>query len=160
MLRPGDPAPDFSLPDQDGITRSLRDYRGRWLLVYFYPKDDTPGCTTEACGIRDRIADFGTLGMAVVGISADSVARHGKFAAKHGLPFPLLSDPEHAVIEAYGAWRPKRFMGRSFLGIARISFLIDPEGRIAKAYETVKPATHADEVLSDTMERSSPAHTP
>lgn len=154
MLKPHDPAPDFALPDQDGVIRSLADYRGKWLLIYFYPKDDTPGCTTEACAIRDNLAGFERSGLSVVGVSADTTAKHARFAAKHELPFPLLSDPDHRVIEAYGAWRPKRFMGREFLGIARVSFLVDPEGRIAKAYEAVKPAAHAGEVLSDTMELS------
>ncbi len=149
MLAPGDSAPDFSLPDQDGKTHALADYRGRRVLLYFYPKDDTPGCTTEACAIRDAFASFEDGGIAVLGISADSAARHRKFADKYALPFPLLSDPKHATIERYGAWQEKRMMGRTYMGIARISYLIGPDGLIERAYGSVKPAEHAGEVLAD-----------
>lgn len=149
-LKAGDTAPTFTLPDQDGNPRSLSDYRGKWVLLYFYPKDDTPGCTTEACTLRDARADYEKLGIQVLGVSADSVARHAKFRDKYDLPFPLLSDTERTVLEAYGAWREKKFMGRTYMGIARISFLIDPAGKIFKAYEAVKPPAHAGEVLADT----------
>lgn len=150
-LSVGDQAPGFSLPDQDGRVRSLADYRGSWLLIYFYPKDDTPGCTAEACALRDSFPDYARLGLAVVGISADATGSHARFAAKNDLPFPLLSDEGHQVLEAYSAWQQKKLFGRLFIGIARISFLVDPDGRIARIYESVKPAAHAGEVLSDTI---------
>lgn len=145
----GDSAPDFSLPDQTGKTHTLADYRGRWLLLYFYPRDLTPGCTVEACTIRDSFADFEARNAAVLGVSADSVASHQKFAQKHGLPFPLLADTEKVLCEAYGVWGKKKFMGREYMGISRVSFLIDPAGTIAKVYDPVKPSEHAGEVLAD-----------
>ncbi|MCS6816250.1 MAG: thioredoxin-dependent thiol peroxidase [Blastocatellia bacterium] len=148
-LRVGDPAPDFALPDQKGETRRLSDFRGRWVVLYFYPKDNTPGCTKEACGFRDRFPEFQRRGIAIIGISTDSVRSHEKFAEKYALPFPLLADDEKAVVRAYGVWGQKSFMGRTTMGTHRISFLIDPEGRIAKVYEKVKPETHAEEVLRD-----------
>lgn len=142
-------APDFALKDQSGKEHRLSDYQGKWVLVYFYPRDDTPGCTTEACGIRDQWAQFGKLKAQVFGVSADSVASHQKFAQKFKLPFPLLADEEKKMVKAYGVWGQKQFMGKSYLGIHRTSFLIDPKGRIAKVYEKVKPDLHADEVLKD-----------
>lgn len=142
-------APDFTLPDQTGITRSLSDFKGKWLLVYFYPKDDTPGCTTEACSVRDNFEEFKKHGLSVVGISKDSVASHKKFAEKYHLNFPILSDPNHEVIEAYGAWHPKKFAGKEFLGTHRESFLVDPNGEIKKVYKNVNPATHVEEILKD-----------
>lgn len=143
-------APDFSLKDQNGEMRSLKDYAGRWLVVYFYPKDDTPGCTTEACSFRDEREAIAELGNAeVVGISKDSVASHKKFADKHGLHFTLLSDPDHAVIEAYGAWQPKKFMGREFLGTLRNTVIVSPDGEIVKKYEGVDPKTHAVEIIGE-----------
>lgn len=145
----GSPAPDFSLPDQDGTVRSLSDYRGKWVLLYFYPKDDTPGCTTEACALRDLSADYDKLGIEVLGVSTDAVAKHAKFQAKYDLPFTLLSDPSHEMIDRYGAWREKKFMGRTYMGTARVSFLLDSEGKVRKAYEEVKPAAHAAQVLGD-----------
>lgn len=145
------PAPAFSLPDQDGKVRSLKDYEGKWLLVYFYPNDDTPTCTTEACAIRDLWADFKAQGLEVVGISANGVKSHAKFAKKYGLPFTLLSDESLETVNAYGVWQEKRFMGRTFMGTVRTSFLIGPDGVIAKVYEQVKAAGHADEVLADFM---------
>lgn len=148
----GQPAPDFTLPDQTGRTHSLAAYRGRWVLVYFYPKDDTPGCTKEACAIRDDFAAFGELDAVVLGVSTDSVESHAKFAAKYELPFPLLADVATDVVQAYGVWGPKKFMGREFLGTKRVSFLIDPQGRVAKVYAKVKPAEHAAEVLGDLRE--------
>ena len=148
-LEPGAAAPELRLPDQDGAERSLAALRGQWVLVYFYPRDDTPGCTVEACGLRDAWSDYRRAGIQVLGISADSVRSHRKFADKHRLPFTLLADEEKRVIRAYGAWGKKKFMGREFDGILRQSFLIDPKGRIAKAYPKVKPDAHAAEVLAD-----------
>lgn len=142
-------APNFTLPDQQGITRALRDYRGRWVVLYFYPKDDTPGCTKEACNFRDSYHELQKLGAEVIGISKDSVASHAKFAAKHSLDFPLLSDESHKVIEVYGAWGPKKFMGREFFGTIRTTFLIDPAGRIVKTYPKVNPTIHAQQILID-----------
>jgi thioredoxin-dependent peroxiredoxin len=142
-------APDFSLPDQNNIMHSLEDYKGRWLIVYFYPKDDTPGCTKEACNFRDSRHEFVTRNVAIVGISKDSVASHKKFAEKYQLDFPLLSDPTHTVIEAYNSWGVKKMFGREFTGIIRNTFLINPKGEIEKEYKNVNPLTHADELLKD-----------
>jgi peroxiredoxin Q/BCP len=144
------PAPDFKLLGQDGKLHSLEDYRGTWLVVYFYPKDNTPGCTLEACNFRDAreaVAEYGNA--AVVGISKDSVASHKKFADKHHLNFTLLSDPEHIVTEAYGAWGEKKFIGRSYMGIKRNTYLINPMGQIVKTYENVTPSTHSAEIIAD-----------
>ena len=148
-MKAGDPAPDFALPDQAGKGHRLSDYRGRWVLLYFYPKDDTPGCTTEACGLRDHFAKFGKRKVQIFGISADSVASHAKFAGKFKLPFPLLADEQKSVVRGYGVWGKKRFMGREYEGIHRLSFLIDPKGKIARVYPKVKPEGHAEEVLRD-----------
>ena len=148
-LNVGDKAPDFALKDQSGKEHRLSRYEGQWVLIYFYPKDDTPGCTTEACGIRDQFSQFGKLKAQVFGVSADSVARHDKFARKFKLPFPLLADESKQMLEAYGVWGQKQFMCKTYLGIHRSSFLIDPKGRVAKVYEKVKPDGHAEEVLKD-----------
>jgi len=145
----GDSAPDFSLPDQDGTVHTLSSQKGTWVLIYFYPKDDTPGCTAQACAIRDDFPLFQKLGTTVFGISADSVKSHGKFVEKYHLPFTVLSDEEKKTIGAYGVWQKKKFMGREYMGIARTSFLIDPKGKITKVYENVKAADHADMVLSE-----------
>ncbi|MEK7612233.1 MAG: thioredoxin-dependent thiol peroxidase [Patescibacteria group bacterium] len=145
----GSPAPEFSLPDESGYTHTLKDQGGRWVLLYFYPKDDTPGCTKEACMIRDSFPHFKKLNITVFGVSADSEKSHKKFKEKYDLPFTLLSDENKDVIRTYGVWGEKSFMGKKFQGILRTSFLIDPTGRIAKIYEKVKPAEHADEVLHD-----------
>ncbi len=145
----GDKAPAFSLADQDGKIHSLKEYVGKWVLLYFYPKDDTPGCTTEACTLRDSYAGFKKLQAQVLGVSVDSVKSHGKFVKKHDLPFPLLADEQKEMVNAYGVWAKKKFMGREYMGILRNSFLIDPKGKIAKIYESVKPADHAAEVLAD-----------
>ncbi len=143
-------APDFSLQDQDGKTHSLGDYAGKWVVLYFYPKDNTPGCTKEACAFRDAREVIAELGNAVViGISKDSVASHKKFADSHQLNFTLLSDPEHQTIEAYGAWGLKKFMGREFHGIKRNTYIINPAGDIAKTYEGVNPLTHAKQIIDD-----------
>lgn len=142
-------APKFSLPDQSGTTISLNDYAGKWLVVYFYPKDDTPGCTTEACSFRDEYDYLKEQGLYVVGISKDSVKNHAKFAEKYKLSFPILADEDHGVIEAYGAWAPKKFLGREYLGVSRMSFLIDPSGEIIKEYPKVTPKDHVGEILKD-----------
>jgi peroxiredoxin Q/BCP len=141
MLKPHDVAPEFTLPDQDGTLHRLSDSHGQWVLLYFYPKDDTPGCTTEACAIRDQFPQFNNARLKVFGVSTDAVESHKKFAAKYGLPFPLLSDKEKDVVKRYGV--------QSLIGTKRSSFLIDPEGRIAKIYTNVKPPQHASEVLTD-----------
>ncbi|MGH7237001.1 MAG: thioredoxin-dependent thiol peroxidase [Candidatus Saccharimonadales bacterium] len=144
------PAPDFSLPDQNGQTKSLKDYAGKWLILYFYPKDATPGCTAEACSFRDEREAIAELGNAeVVGVSKDSVASHKKFGNKHQLNFTLLSDPEHKTIEAYGSWQPQKFMGREYMGTKRNSFIITPGGTIAKEYLGVDPKNHAAQIIED-----------
>lgn len=145
----GSTASDFTLPDQDGVSHTLSDSRGSWVLVYFYPKDDTPGCTKEACMVRDIWPDFSAVNAVVFGISADSVKSHKKFAEKYGLPFTLLSDEQKEVVKAYGVWGLKKMMGHEYEGISRTSFLINPEGIIVKVYEKVKPEVHAQEVLAD-----------
>jgi peroxiredoxin Q/BCP len=142
-------APQFSLPDQTDTVHDLSDYAGKWLVAYFYPKDDTPGCTTEACSIRDIYRDLESKGVAVVGISKDSVASHAKFAEKYNLNFPLLADTDHAIAEAYGAWGTKKMMGREYDGIIRKTFIINPDGEIVKEYPNVTPKDHADELLHD-----------
>lgn len=143
-------APNFSLPDQTGTIRSLSDYNGQWVVLYFYPKDSTPGCTTEACNFRDARESIAELGNAVViGVSKDSVKSHAKFAEKHNLNFTLLSDETHAMIEAYGSWGLKKFMGREYEGIKRNTYIINPNGKIVKEYEGVNPAKHAAEIIND-----------
>ena len=142
-------APDFKLPDQAGKIHQLSDYQGKWLLLYFYPKDNTPGCTIEACSLRDNWADFAKLNAVVLGISADSVTSHQKFADKFKLSFPILADESKEMIRSYGVLAEKSMFGKTFLGIKRSSFLIDPEGKIAKIYEKVKPNEHAKQVLKD-----------
>ncbi|MDO8495743.1 MAG: thioredoxin-dependent thiol peroxidase [bacterium] len=149
MIKVGQLAPDFSLPDQNGKEHKLSDYRGKWVLLYFYPKDDTPGCTKEACAIRDNLPDFKKLKTVVLGVSADSVKKHAKFAEKYELSFTLLADEDKKVVKQYEVWDEKKFMGRTYFGILRTSFLIDPQGKIAKIYEKVKPEIHAEEVLQD-----------
>lgn len=144
----GQLAPDFSLPDQEGTLHKLSDYRGKWTLVYFYPKDDTPGCTMEACAFRDNFPAFEKLDIVVLGISVDSVKSHGKFAARHRLPFTLLSDENKEVVREYGVWGKRKFVGLT----RRMSFLVDPDGRVAKVYEKVRPGAHAEEVLADLRE--------
>ena len=151
-LTSGQPAPDFSLPDQNGINHALADYRGRYVLVYFYPKDDTPGCTTEACSFRDNLSHFEQLHTVVLGISADSADSHKKFSRKFSLHFTLLADATKKTVEHYGVWGKKNFMGREYMGTLRTSFLIDPQGKIVKIYQSVKPPQHASEVLADLAE--------
>jgi peroxiredoxin Q/BCP len=140
MLEEGKKAPEFALEDQDGNTVRLADYRGKRLLLYFYPKANTPGCTTQACSIRDASADLTGKGVAAVGISPDAPKAQKKFDDKYGLSFPLLSDADHKVAEAYGAWGEKSMYGKKYMGIIRSSFLIDEEGRLVKAWYKVKPA--------------------
>ena len=142
-------APDFKLPDQEGQNHSLSDYQGKWLVLYFYPKDFTPGCTKEACTFRDSNREFGKRGVKIVGISKDTVVSHKKFAEKYHLNFPLLADPEHKTIEAYGAWAKKKFLGREYYGTLRSTFLVSPKGKIVKEYKNVNPLTHSSEILKD-----------
>ncbi len=144
----GKPAPDFELPDQHGKPVRLSDFRGRWVVLYFYPKDMTPGCTQEACAFRDNFAEFEREGIVVLGVSADSVRSHQKFAEKYGLPFPLLADESHQVSEAYGAWQQKSMYGKTYWGVARITFIIDPSGVVRHVFPKVSPAGHAQEVLA------------
>ena len=148
-LAPGQDAPDFTLPTDTGDEVSLRDLRGRKVIVYFYPAAMTPGCTKQACLLRDAMPELSKLDAIVFGISSDSVKSHKKFADKYGLPFTLLADEGHAVADAYGVWGRKKFMGREYDGIFRTSFLIDEEGKISRVYENVKPELHADQVLAD-----------
>lgn len=145
----GQQAPEFTLPDQDGVMHSLSSYRGTWVLLYFYPKDDTPGCTIEACTIRDQFKDFKKINAVVLGVSTDSVKSHKKFALAYELPFTLLADEMKEVVGQYGVFGEKKFMGRTYMGTSRTSFLIDPSGKIAKVYEKVKPELHAAQVLAD-----------
>jgi len=142
--------PNFSLADQDGVNRTLADYAGRWLVLYFYPKDDTPGCTTEACNFRDERDAIAELGNAVVvGVSKDTVRAHKKFIDKYGLNFTLLSDPNHKTIEAYDSWKSKKLYGREYMGTERNTFIISPDGNIAKEYRGVDPKTHAAQIIAD-----------
>lgn len=146
-LREGDKAPDFSLESSEGGVVSLKDLKGKPVVLYFYPKDDTPGCTKEACAFRDLYADFKAAGAALFGASTDPVKSHKKFVEKFHLTFPLLSDPEKKLVEAYGVWGEKTFMGRKYMGTHRVTFLIGPDGRIAKIWPEVKPEEHPAEVL-------------
>jgi peroxiredoxin Q/BCP len=145
----GSVAPGFALPDQNGKTHKLSDYKGKWVLLYFYPRDNTTGCTIEACEIREEFQQFEKIGAVVLGVSADTAESHRKFADKYKLPFTLLSDVEKKAIRGYRVWGKKQFMGRTYMGILRTSFLIDPKGKIAKVYEKVKPKIHAGEVIAD-----------
>jgi peroxiredoxin Q/BCP len=149
MIQIGTPAPDFALPDQTGKTHSLSMYKGKWIVVYFYPKDNTPGCTKEACSFRDENTLYQKNTIVVLGISKDSESSHKNFSSKLQLPFPILSDPTHTVIEKYDAWKPKKFMGKEFLGTLRKTILIDPSQIIRKIYTHVDVQTHAQEILSD-----------
>ena len=138
-LKVGDPAPEFALPDQHGVTIRLADLRGRRVVVYFYPKADTPGCTTQACSLRDARNDLDAAGSVVLGISPDKPAAQARFDTKYGLGFPLLSDPDHAVAEAYGAWGERSMYGKKYMGIIRSAFVIDADGRIAETLYKVSP---------------------
>lgn len=149
MLEVGDAAPDFTLESDTGETVRLADLRGRRVVLYFYPKDDTSGCTKEACGFRDEREAYENRDVTVLGVSPDDVASHVKFRDKYDLNFPLLADPDHAVAEAYGAWGKKKLYGREYEGVLRSTFLIGPDGNIEKIYRKVKPAEHAAEILED-----------
>ena len=148
MLKEGTVAPDFTVKDADGETVRLKDLRGQKVVLYFYPKDDTPGCTKEACAFRDAFADYKKRNIKVLGVSLDSEASHKKFAAKYKLPFTLLADTDHAISDAYGVYGQKKFMGRSYMGVNRMTFLIDEKGKIKKVFEKVKPEEHAQDVLA------------
>jgi peroxiredoxin Q/BCP len=148
MVKPGDKAPPFSLPADDGRTVSLSDFRGRKVVLYFYPKDDTSGCTTEACGFRDGWPAVERAGAVVLGVSPDGTRSHQRFKQKYGLPFPLLADEDHRVAEAYGAWGEKSMYGRKYAGILRTTFIIDETGTIAQVFERVRPEGHAAAVLT------------
>ena len=147
-LKEGDPAPDFTVSANGGGKVSLADFRGGNVILYFYPRDDTPGCTKEACAFRDYFADFKKKGAVVLGVSTDPVKAHDKFVKKFKLPFTLLADEDRRIVESYGVWGEKSFMGRKYLGTHRVTFLIGPDGRIRKIWPKVKPEEHAEEVLA------------
>jgi thioredoxin-dependent peroxiredoxin len=147
MVAEGKPAPDFELQSDSGETVRLSDLRGKQVVLYFYPKDDTPGCTTQACGIRDAYGEFEREGAVVLGVSPDDESSHVKFKDKYELPFTLLADSDHAVAERYGVWAEKTYMGKKYMGIDRSTFLVGPDGRIARAWRGVKVPGHVDEVL-------------
>lgn len=149
MLTEKTSAPQFTLLNQKGEKVALKDFKGKWVLLYFYPKDDTPGCTTEACSLSEGLPDFKKLSCVILGVSADSVESHKKFSDKYKLKFDLLSDESKKVIEKYGVWVEKSMYGKKYMGIERASFLIDPKGKIAKAYPKVSPAKHTAEVMKD-----------
>ncbi len=153
LLAEGARAPAFRLPSDSGETVALRDFVGRHVVLYFYPKDDTSGCTTEACGFRDSWARVRKAGAEVLGVSPDGPASHARFRKKYALPFPLLADEDHAVATAYGVWGRKQMYGRSYFGILRTTYLIGPTGRIEKVFPRVRPAGHAAEVLAALAER-------
>jgi peroxiredoxin Q/BCP len=148
LLPVGSHAPDFTAVDQDGKPVSLRDFRGRKVVLYFYPKDHTAGCTKEACAFRDRFARFQRLGVEVLGVSVDDVRSHKAFAEKHRLPFRLLADPDKRLVQAYGVWGEKSLYGRKYLGTNRVTYLIDEAGRIAAVFPKVKPDKHVEEILT------------
>ncbi len=148
-VKENDKAPNFKLPNQDGEPRKLTDFKGNWLLIYFYPRDNTPGCNKEACAMQSHLQKFNKLDLSVVGVSADSAKSHRKFADKFDLTFDLLSDEEQVMLKEYGVWGKKKFMGKEYMGITRSSCLVNPKGRVAKVYPKVKPEEHAAEVLAD-----------
>lgn len=149
MLKQGSFAPDFTQPDQKGEYHTLSQYRGKWVILYFYPKDMTPGCTVEACNFRNDYPNFQNLDAVVIGISKDSVSRHAKFSDRYKLPFLLLSDESGGVCDKYDVWKQKSLYGKSFMGIERSTYLIDPNGKIAKIYPKVKVKAHVDDLLQD-----------
>ena len=149
MLEVGTQAPDFTLPDQNGNRHSLSDYRGKKVILYFYPMDNTPGCTKQACGFAERYPQFIEKGAVVLGISKDSVASHKKFEEKYGLPFTILSDPELVAIQAYDVWQEKKNYGKTYMGVVRTTYLIDEEGKIAKAFDKVKAADNPEQMLGE-----------
>jgi peroxiredoxin Q/BCP len=148
MLEEGTTAPDFTLAADGGGEVTLSDYRGKQVVLYFYPKDDTPGCTTEACNFRDDYSEILAAGAVVLGVSPDSVQSHDKFKNKFELPFPLLSDPDHEIAELYGAWGEKKMFGKAYMGIIRSTFVIDRQGKIVKVFPKVRPKNHSQEVLA------------
>ena len=147
-LKEGDPAPGFSAPTNGGGKVSLADFQGKNVILYFYPRDDTPGCTKEACAFRDHFADFKKQGAVVLGVSVDPVKAHDKFVRKYKLPFTLLADEDRKIVQAYGVWGQKSFLGKKYLGTHRVTFLIGPDGKIKKIWPKVKPEEHAEEVLA------------
>jgi peroxiredoxin Q/BCP len=148
MVEAGQPAPEFTLQSDSGTDVSLSDLRGRPVVLYFYPKDDTPGCTTQACGIRDAWGEFQRSGAVVLGVSPDGPKKHAKFREKYGLPFTLLADEDHAVSEAYGVWVQKTFAGKKYMGVERSTFIIGPDGTLTRVMRRVKPDTHVQDVLA------------
>ena len=148
MVEEGKPAPDFELVSDSGETVTLSSLRGKPIILYFYPKDDTPGCTAQACGIRDAWGEFERAGAVVLGVSPDDERSHTKFKDKYELPFPLLADTDHTVSEAYGVWGEKTYAGKTYMGVERSTFVIDADGNVAKVMRKVKPDTHADDVLA------------
>ena len=148
VLREGQPAPDFDLTSDSGERIRLSDFRGKPVVLYFYPKDDTPGCTTQACGIRDAYGEFEGAGAVVLGVSPDDEGSHTKFKEKYDLPFTLLADTDHRVADEYGVWGPKTYAGRTYTGVNRSTFVIDQDGTVKKVMRNVKPDTHADDVLA------------
>ena len=148
MIAEGQEAPDFELTSDAGETVKLSELRGKPVVLYFYPKDDTPGCTTQACGIRDAYGDFERAGAVVLGVSPDNERSHVKFRDKYELPFTLLADTEHEVADRYGVWGEQKFMGKKYMGVSRSTFVIDEGGKVKKVFEKVTPATHADDVLA------------
>lgn len=151
-LSAGDKAPDFTLPDQDGKEHTLSNYKGSPVVLYFYPKDQTSGCTTEACAFRDDYSAYREAGVIILGVSPDSPKSHTNFIAKHDLPFTLLADTEREVLKLYSAWGLKKMYGREYEGVLRMTYLIGADGKIAKVYEKVKPAAHSEEILADLKE--------
>ena len=149
MLEVGTKAPDFTLPDQNGDLHSLSEYRGKKVILYFYPKDNTPGCTKQACGFAERFPQFTEKGAVVLGISKDSVASHKKFEEKYGLPFTLLADPELVAIQAYDVWQEKKNYGKTYMGVVRSTYLIDENGKIVKAFDKVKAADNPEQMLGE-----------
>jgi peroxiredoxin Q/BCP len=147
MIKEGNAAPDFTATNTNGETIRLKDLRGKKVVLYFYPKDDTPGCTKEACSFRDAFSDFRKHDIEVIGVSTDSEASHKKFTTKYKLPFTLLADTDHSIADAYGVYGEKKFMGRTYMGVKRMTFLIDEKGKVRKVFEKVKPEEHAREVL-------------
>jgi len=148
LLTVGTQAPEFTTTDQDGKTRSLSDFKGKKMLLYFYPKDNTPGCTKEACGFRDHFNEFRRLGVEILGVSIDAEKSHRSFVQKYELPFTLLADPDKRLVEMYGVWGEKKRYGRTYMGTNRVTYLIDEAGTIIAVFPTVKPATHAEELLA------------
>ena len=149
MLEIGTKAPDFTLPDQNGNMHSLSEYRGKKVILYFYPKDNTPGCTKQACGFAERYPQFTEKGAVVLGVSKDSVASHKKFEEKYGLPFTLLADPELVAIQAYDVWQEKKNYGKTYMGVVRTTYLIDENGKIVKAFDKVKAADNPEQMLGE-----------